>query len=157
MKQIGESMSYYSLERLFRESIRFTVVGAFNTSICFILYKIFVFLDPWPAYTLGFAFFLSEGLSCIVAHYLHRRITFRSSSPYGRSLTLTLIIYATSIAIASSFHHMIAEVWDGGNFDPFIVEHVSWFFNTALVGVIAFLALRFVAFPPSDDVQDESE
>ena len=96
MKQIGELMSSYSLERLFRESIRFTIVGAFNTSICFILYKLFVYLDPWPAYTLGFAFFLSEGLSCIVAHYLHRRITFRSSSPYGRSLTLTLIIYTSN-------------------------------------------------------------
>ena len=150
-------MSYNNTELFLRESLRFTVVGAFNTSICFILYKLFVFLDPWPAYTLGFAFFLSEGLSCIVAHYLHRRITFRSSSPYGRSLTLTLIIYAASIAIASFIHHMVADVWDGGNFDPFIVEHVSWFLNTALVGVIAFLALRFIAFPPSDEVQDESE
>ena len=150
-------MSYYTPELFFRESIRFTIVGAFNTSICFILYKIFVYLDPWPAYTLGFAFFLSEGLSCIVAHYLHRRVTFRSSSPYGRSLTLTLIIYATSIAIASFIHHMVADVWDGGDFDPVIVEHVSWFLNTALVGVIAFLALRFIAFPPSDDVDDESE
>ncbi len=150
-------MSEYSFERLVREAIRFTVVGAFNTSICFILYKLFVYLDPWPAYTLGLAFFLSEGLSCVVAHYLHRRVTFQSSSPYARSLYLTLIIYATSIAIASFIHHMVADVWDGGDFDPFIVEHVSWFFNTALVGVIAFLALRFIAFPPSDDVYDENE
>ena len=147
----------YSFRRLFREMIRFAVVGAFNVLVCLILYEIFVDLDPWPAYTLGFAFWLSEGLSCIVAHYLHRRITFRSSSPYGRSLTLTLIIYGASITIASYFHHFIAEVWDSGDLNPALVEYGSWYINTALVGVIAFLALRFIAFPLSDDVVDESE
>ena len=147
----------YSFRRLFREMIRFAVVGAFNVLVCLILYEIFVYLDPWPAYTLGFAFWLSEGLSCIVAHYLHRRITFRSSSPYGRSLTLTLIIYGASITIASYFHHFIAEVWDSGDLNPVLVEYGSWYINTALVGVIAFPALRFIAFPLSDDVVDESE
>ena len=137
--------------------IRFAVVGAFNVLVCLILYEIFVFLDPWPAYTLGFAFWLSEGLSCIVAHYLHRRITFRSSSPYGRSLTLTLIIYGASITIARYIHHFIAEVWDSGDLNPLLVEYGSWYINTAFVGVIAFLALRFIAFPLSDDIIDESE
>ncbi|MFL2978947.1 MAG: hypothetical protein DBX05_06350 [Candidatus Poseidoniales archaeon] len=150
-------MSGYSLNRLVREMGRFAVVGAFNVLVCLILYEIFVFLDPWPAYTLGFAFWLSEGLSCIVAHYLHRRVTFQSSSPYARSLTLTLIIYGASITIASYFHHFIAEVWDSGDLNPVLVEYGSWYINTALVGVIAFLALRFIAFPPSDDADEESE
>ena len=150
-------MTTYSLERLVKEMVRFGVVGAFNVIVCLILYEIFVYLDPWPDYTLGFAFWLSEGLSCIVAHYLHRRVTFRSVSPYARSLTLTLIIYATSISIASYFHHLIAEVWDGGGYNPLLVEYGSWYLNTALVGVIAFLALRFIAFPLTDDIQEKSE
>lgn len=144
----------YPIKQLAREYGRFLIVGLFNVLVCLILYELFVFLDPLPAYTLGVAFWLSEGLSCIVAHNLHRRITFRSSSPYARSLTLTLTIYATSISIASYIHHLVAEVWDGGGYNPLLVEYGSWYFNTALVGMIAFLALRFIAFPPSDDEEE---
>ena len=40
---------------------------------------------------------------------------------------------------------------------PLVKASDSWYINTALVGVIAFLALRFIAFPLSDDIIDESE
>jgi putative flippase GtrA len=154
MKLIGDSMFGYPIKQLAREYGRFLVVGVFNVLVCFLLYELFVLIDPLPAYTLGVAFLISESISSVISHYLHRRVTFQSSSPYGRSLKRTLVIYAVSIGIASIIHHFVADVWVSDNLNPQMVEYVSWYLNTALVGMIAFLALRFIAFPPSDDEEE---
>lgn len=144
----------YPIKQLAREYGRYLVVGVFNLLLLFLLYELFVLIDPLPAYTLGVAFLISESIGSVISHYLHRRITFQSSSQYRRSLMKTVVIYAVSIGIASTIHHFVGDVWISDSLNPEMVEYVSWYLNIALVGTLAFLALRFIAFPPSDDEEE---
>ncbi len=141
----------YPNKQLIPEYGRYLLVGIANVIVLFILYQLFVLLDPIPRYTLGVAFFISESIGSIMSHYLHRKITFKSSSPYGVSLAKTIIIYAVSIAIASILHYYVADVWLATDSNSKLLEYLSWYLNVALVGTLAFFALRFIAFPPSDD------
>ena len=72
-----------------------------------------------------------------------RWFTFRSTSPYGRSLALTMAVY-TILLIISTFSQAILA--DRMGFDHLAV----WALNTAAFGFLSFIALRFIAFPMSD-------
>ena len=133
----------YSLRRLAFEYAYFCAVGTFNVLIFLGLYSIAYSLFESIEYRAASAWSISYLLSSIISHSMHRWFTFRSISPYGRSLALTMVVY-TILLIISTFSQAILA--DRMGFDHLAV----WALNTVAFGFLSFIALRFVAFPMSD-------
>ena len=133
----------YNLRRLVVEYAYFCAVGTLNVLIFFGLYSLAYSVSESIEYRAASAWSISYLVSSIISHSMHRWFTFRSISPYGRSLALTMVVY-TILLIISTFSQAILA--DRMGFDHLAV----WALNTVAFGFLSFIALRFVAFPMSD-------
>ena len=133
----------YNLRTLVVEYAYFCAVGTLNVLIFFAMYYFAYPIAGEIEYRSASAWSVSYLLSSIISHSMHRWFTFRSTSPYGRSLALTMAVY-TILLIISTFSQAILA--DRMGFDHLAV----WALNTAAFGFLSFIALRFIAFPMSD-------
>ena len=134
----------YNLRRLLTEYAYFCAVGTLNVIIFFVMYYVaYSLIETSNEYRAAIAWSPSYLISSIISHSMHRWFTFRSTSPYGRSLTLTMIVYTTLLIISTISQAILA---DRMGFDHLAV----WALNTVAFGFLSFIALRFLAFPVSD-------
>ena len=133
----------YDLRTLVVEYAYFCAVGTLNVLIFFVMYSVAYSIVGEIEYRAASAWSVSYLLSSLISHSMHRWFTFRSTSPYGRSLALTMAVY-TILLIISTFSQAILA--DRMGFDHLAV----WALNTAAFGFLSFIALRFIAFPMSD-------
>ena len=133
----------YNLRTLMIEYAYFCAVGTLNVLIFFAMYSLTYSIAGEIEYRAASSWSVSYLLSSIISHSMHRWFTFRSISPYGRSLALTMAVY-TILLIISTFSQAILA--DRMGFDHLAV----WALNTAAFGFLSFIALRFIAFPMSD-------
>ena len=133
----------YDLRTLVVEYAYFCAVGTLNVLIFFVMYSVAYSIVGEIEYRAASAWSVSYLLSSLISHSMHRWFTFRSTSPYGRSLALTMAVY-TILLIISTFSQAILA--DSMGFNHLAV----WALNTAAFGFLSFIALRFIAFPMSD-------
>ena len=133
----------YNLRTLVVEYVYFCAVGTVNVLIFLAMYSVAYSMAAGIEYRAASAWSVSYLLSSLISHSMHRWFTFRSISPYGRSLALTMTVY-TILLIISTFSQAILA--DSMGFDHLAI----WALNTAAFGFLSFVALRFIAFPMSD-------
>ncbi|MBH33570.1 MAG: hypothetical protein CMB75_04150 [Euryarchaeota archaeon] len=133
----------YSLRTLLVEYVYFCAIGTLNVIIFFGMYSVSYSIVGEIEYRAASAWSVSYLISSIISHSMHRWFTFRSISPYGRSLVLTMAVYTILLIISTLSQAILA---DRMGFDHLAV----WALNTAAFGFLSFIALRFIAFPISD-------
>ena len=74
---------------------------------------------------------------------MHRWFTFKSLSPYGKSLVTTMAVYSIMLVVSTASQ---AHLADNMGYNHILV----WALNTLAFGLASFIALRFIAFPASD-------
>jgi len=114
-----------------------------NVIIFFGMYSVSYSIVGEIEYRAASAWSVSYLISSIISHSMHRWFTFRSISPYGRSLVFTMAVYTILLIISTLSQAILA---DRMGFDHLAV----WALNTAAFGFLSFIALRFIAFPISD-------
>jgi len=133
----------YQIKTLFKEYVLFCAVGTFNLAIFFLMYIATYSMFEAIQYRAASSWSISYLLSSVLSHTMHRWFTFKSLSPYGRSLVLTMVIYSILLVISTASQALLADTM---GYNHILV----WAMNTLAFGFASFLALRFVAFPASD-------
>jgi len=150
----GLNLIEYTRQQLTREFFRYMFMAIFNSIFFFVIYWLLYegakyssigILNQYPE---TFAWFVSFAIGTVEAHYIHRRFTFKSSTPYKESLFWMFAVYSV-IAVLSSI-----TIW--------VLVHkleinymVSWVINNAMFGLAYFAGLRLLAFPPEVAFEDE--
>ena len=133
----------YQVKTLFKEYVLFCAVGTFNLAIFFLMYVATYSMFEGIQYRAASSWSISYLLSSVLSHTMHRWFTFKSLSPYGKSLLLTMAIYSILLVISTASQALLADTM---GYNHILV----WAMNTLAFGFASFLALRFVAFPVSD-------
>ena len=133
----------YQVKTLFKEYVLFCAVGTFNLAIFFLMYVATYSMFEGIQYRAASSWSISYLLSSVLSHTMHRWFTFKSLSPYGKSLVLTMAIYSILLVISTASQALLADTM---GYNHILV----WAMNTLAFGFASFLALRFVAFPVSD-------
>ena len=133
----------YSWNKLWREYFVYCCVGCINVAFFFILYHILYNAEISQEFQAAAAWSISYFISSILAHYLHRWLTFESISAYRKSLFVMLSIYIVLLIISTASTAYFADTIG-------INHYYSWAANTVAFGFIAFVLLRLFAFPISD-------
>ena len=133
----------YQVKTLFKEYVLFCAVGTFNLAIFFLMYVATYSMFEGIQYRAATSWSISYLLSSVLSHTMHRWFTFKSLSPYGKSLVLTMAIYSILLVISTASQALLADTM---GYNHILV----WAMNTLAFGFASFLALRFVAFPFSD-------
>ena len=135
------------IHRLWSEHpfIRFSSVGATNTVLMFAIFSFFVFILDDASHSRTFAWSISWGIECIIAYFLHRRITFRYEGALVSSFARTMVIYGIALVGSTFTYEMLDYKWGL----PYLV---AWLSNGMAWGIFNFLALgRFAMHQPEDD------
>ena len=133
----------YPWSKLLREYAMYCSVGCLNVAVFFSMYYTLYEFRISESYPAASAWAISYFLSSILAHYLHRWLTFESMTGYGKSLFVMLSIYVTLLVISTISTAYFADIL-GFN------HYYSWAVNTAAFGFASFILLRIFAFPLSD-------
>ncbi len=133
----------YQVKTLFREYVLFCVVGTFNLAIFFLMYVATYSMFEGIQYRAASSWSVSYLLSSVLSHTMHRWFTFKSLSPYGKSLVLTMAIYSIMLVISTASQALLADTM---GYNHILV----WAMNTLAFGFASFVALKFIAFPASD-------
>jgi putative flippase GtrA len=134
----------YDIHRLAREYGWYLLVGTFNAIVFWGLYELLYWLDPLQFYPAVVAWAISFALSSVQAHYLHRRITFRSDADYVESLRWALAVYGIFLVLSTISEFFLVYIAD-------VNHRVAWAVNMCAFGFANFLGLRLLAFPPELD------
>ena len=133
----------HGLSTLAREYALFCLVGTFNLAVFFLMYLASYSLLDGVHYRAAASWSVSYLLSSILSHSMHRWFTFKSLSPYGKSLVTTMAVYSIMLVVSTASQALLA--------DSMGYNHVLvWALNTLAFGLASFIALRFIAFPASD-------
>ena len=139
----GDQKEAYGFNRLIREYATFCVVGTFNLAIFFLMYVASYSMFEGIQYRAATSWSISYLLSSVLSHTMHRWFTFKSLSPYGKSLVLTMAIYSVMLVVSTASQALLADTMG--------YNHIFvWALNTLAFGFASVIALRFVAFPASD-------
>jgi len=142
--------SLYSREDFSKDFVRYFVVACLNSVFMFAVYQLLYWLDPLGTYTAEFAWFFSFIIGTIEAHYVHRRVTFKSNAGYGESLSWMIFVY-TIIGILST-------LTISGLTRTFEVQYqLAWVINNIMFGLVYFAGLRLLAFPPEVDSEADEQ
>ena len=128
---------------------RFASVGFLTSAICWLLYEALFAWNPLPEFREAAAWAISYGLTSVLAHYLHYRLTFDPNRSYWPSLWRTMIIYGSSLIASTFTDHWLAQQ---------MPHRVAWIINMGSFGLINFFLLRYYAYlePLSDPRQTSS-
>ena len=111
----------------------------------FIIFQFFVFLFDDASHSRTFAWSISWGIECIIAYFLHRRITFRYEGVLVSSFARTMVIYGIAW-VGSTFTYEVLDYRWGL---PYLV---AWLSTGIVWGIFNFFALgRFAMHQPSND------
>lgn len=133
----------HGLSTLAREYVLFCLVGTFNLAVFFLMYLASYSLLDGVHYRAATSWSISYLLSSILSHSMHRWFTFKSLSPYGKSLVTTMAVYSIMLVVSTASQ---AHLADNMGYNHVLV----WALNTLAFGLASFIALRFIAFPASD-------
>ena len=133
----------HGLSTLAREYVLFCLVGTFNLAVFFLMYLASYSLLDGDHYRAATSWSVSYLLSSILSHSMHRWFTFKSLSPYGKSLVTTMAVYSIMLVVSTASQ---AHLADNMGYNHILV----WALNTLAFGLASFIALRFIAFPASD-------
>jgi putative flippase GtrA len=133
----------YPWGKLLREYVMYCTIGCFNVVVFFAMYYFLYKEQLSDQYPAASAWAISYFASSIMAHYLHRWLTFESLTSYKKSLVVMMTIYVALLIISTISTAYFADTL-GFN------HYYSWAANTAAFGFIAFVLLRMFAFPLSD-------
>ena len=133
----------YPWGKLLREYAMYCAVGCFNVAVFFAMYYFLYKAQISVQYPAASAWAISYFLSSILAHYLHRWLTFESLADYKKSLVVMMTIYVALLIISTISTAYFADTL-GFN------HYYSWAANTATFGFISFVLLRMFAFPLSE-------
>jgi putative flippase GtrA len=133
----------HGLSTLAREYALFCLVGTFNLAVFFLMYLASYSLLDGVHYRAATSWSVSYLLSSILSHSMHRWFTFKSLSPYGKSLVTTMAVYSIMLVVSTASQALLA---DNMGYNHVLV----WALNTLAFGLASFIALRFIAFPSSD-------
>ena len=133
----------HGLSTLAREYVLFCLVGTFNLAVFFLMYLASHSLLDGVHYRAATSWSISYLLSSILSHSMHRWFTFKSLSPYGKSLVTTMAVYSIMLVVSTASQ---AHLADNMGYNHILV----WALNTLAFGLASFIALRFIAFPASD-------
>lgn len=133
----------YPWGKLLREYAMYCTVGCINVTVFFAMYYFLYTAQISDQYPAASAWAVSYFLSSILAHNLHRWLTFESLTDYKKSLVVMMTIYVALLIISTVSTAYFADTL-GFN------HYYSWAANTAAFGFISFGLLRLFAFPLSD-------
>ena len=109
----------------------------------FFTFFTFVFADVSNGRTIAWS--VSWGLECIIAYFLHRRITFRYDGAVASSFIRTMLVYGVALIGSTVTYHFLDYEMD----IPYLV---AWLSNGIFWGIFNFLALRrFAMHQPVDE------
>jgi len=100
----------------------------------FIIFSLVVFILSDTSHSRTFAWSISWAMQCIIAYFLHRRITFRYDGALVSSFARTMFIYGISLT-GSTFTYELLDYRFGL---PYLV---AWLSNGIAWGIFNFLAL----------------
>ena len=100
----------------------------------FIIFSLVVFILSDTSHSRTFAWSISWAIQCIIAYFLHRRITFRYDGALVSSFARTMFIYGLSLT-GSTFTYELLDYRFGL---PYLV---AWLSNGIAWGIFNFLAL----------------
>ena len=140
---INDDGRRHGLSTLAREYVLFCLVGTFNLAVFFLMYLASYSLLDGVHYRAATSWSVSYLLSSILSHSMHRWFTFKSLSPYGKSLVTTMAVYSIMLVVSTASQ---AHLADNMGYNHILV----WALNTLAFGLASFIALRFIAFPASD-------
>ena len=127
------------------EFMRFNVTGIFNSAFAFLLYEIFYWLNLWDSHRAVAAWVLSAMIGQVESHFMHYRFTFKSGAVYLTSLKWAVICYSTLLVISTISEYILVE-------QMFIHHRFAWAINTCMFGFINFALIRWLSFPPEQDL-----
>ena len=127
------------------EFLRFNAFGFFNSVFAWVLYELLYRLELWSGHAAVAAWGISCAIGIIESQYVHYSFTFDSTFPYGRSLYRAIVVYAGQLLVTTSVTFVLVE--------KYLIHHrLVWLLNTCLFGVLNFLLISWIAFPPEHDV-----
>ena len=143
----GLEIIEYTRQKMTREFFRYMFMAIFNSIFFFVLFYLLLIWDPLNMYPEVFAWFVAFGIGTVEAHYVHRRFTFKSSTPYKESLFWMMLVYSIIAVVSSITIWMLVNMLD---IDP----NVAWVINNCMFGLAYFAGLRLLAFPPELDSEE---
>jgi putative flippase GtrA len=112
----------------------------------FALYQLFYWTDPLNMYRGEVAWFFSFILGTLEAHYVHRRVTFKSNTPYGESLYWMFFVYTIILVLSTLTISSLIRTFE-------VQYQIAWVINNCIFGLVYFAGLRLLAFPPEVDAE----
>ena len=138
------------IRQLSNEMLRWVVVGVFNVAVFWSTYGILYTMKLFNSYNEVYSWAIAFIIGSVVAHYTHRKITFRSDAKYLPSFWRAMIVYATSFTLSTTSEYFLVE--------ELLMNHlVALVINTAVFGAMGFFGMRFFAFkvPMLSNQEDE--
>ncbi len=135
---------------MMREFLKFSTVGLFNTLFAWLLYEILYGVNVWPGHAAVAAWSISCTIGMVESHYVHYKFTFKSSFPYGRSLSRAIGVYASQLIVTTSITYFFVEHYG-------VNHRLVWLFNTCVFGFLNFIMIRWIAFPPDYDIVHQTQ
>ena len=127
------------IRQLSNEMLRWVVVGLFNVAIFWSIYGTLYTLELFNSHNEVYSWATAFIIGSIVAHYTHRKITFRSDAKYLPSFWRAMVVYATSFTLSTTSEYFMVE--------ELLINHlIALVINTAVFGAMGFFGMRFFAF-----------
>ena len=128
------------------EFLRFSAFGMVNSAFAWALYEVLYRIDVWPGHAAVAAWAISCTVGMIESHYVHYKFTFHSDFPYGQSLYRAVVVYGGQLLVTTCITYVLVE--------QYLIHHrIIWLLNTCLFGLLNFLMIRWIAFPPEHDAK----
>ena len=133
-------------KKMIHEFMKFNITGTFNTAFAFLLYEIFYWLNLWDSHRAVAAWVVSAFIGQVEAHFMHYRYTFKSGVVYLTSLKWAVICYSSLLVVSTISEYILVE-------QMFIHHRFAWAINTCMFGFINFALIRWLSFPPEQDLE----
>ena len=140
--------SDYDVRLMFREYIRYLGIAIINGIFFWLFYELFYWIDL-TAYPATVAWAIAYIIGSFEAHFLHRKITFKSKANYSESLFWAFVVYGVIGVVSTISEHILVYVFD-------LNHRVAWAVNMSMFGFMMFLGLRLLAFPPELDSDQQT-
>ena len=123
--------------RLHPELFRFVMVGGFTSLLGLALYEWLYAWNGSEEFREAWAWAVSYGLTSILAHFLHYRLTFDPKRTYWMSLWRTLLVYGCALVLSTGSDHLMVQ---------HMHHRVAWALNMGSFGLLNFFVLRHYAY-----------
>ena len=126
------------------EYARFSFVGVLNV-LCFLGVNYCLDLLDLSEYRSLTVWAPAWMICAVQAHAAHRWITFRTKAAYRESLAWASLVYGLTAILSTTSMFLLVDLSEMNYW-------MAWAMNTFVFGSANFLGLRYLAFPPSPDM-----